>query len=282
VTLGLLNDEDVDAALALSDAEGWNKTAADWTRITRLEPSGCFAARDGQRVIGTVTTTTYGRTMAWIGMMIVHPDFRRQGVGAALMRFALDYLHGLDIASVKLDATPAGRPLYESLGFAAEAEVERWQGVVRHPGGPSNSKELTAKPATRPLFELDRAAFGADRSRLLERLVSECPGGPLVVASDDGVLEGYALARQGQTAAYIGPMVVTTARAAAQLLDGMLARFDGETVCLDFHRSGRLEPGVLADRGLSKRRGLTRMRHGPPNDAGDARSIAASAGPEFG
>jgi len=62
--LGLLKEEDVSAALALSAAEEWNQTAADWSRLTRLEPSGCFAAREGHRLVGTVTTTTYGREMA--------------------------------------------------------------------------------------------------------------------------------------------------------------------------------------------------------------------------
>lgn len=277
---GLLGEEDANAALALSAAEGWNQTAADWRRLTRLEPTGCFAAREGHRLIGTVTTTTYGRAMAWIGMMAVHPDSRRQGIGAALMRLALDYVHGLGVASVKLDATPAGRPLYESLGFVAEAGMERWQGVAR--SGASPDPRRPNGESLRLLFALDQAAYGADRSRLLELLVAESLGGPLVAQSGHGLPEGYALARQGRTATYIGPVVATTASAAGQLLDGMLARFAGEDVCLDLHGSGLLEPGALAERGLSKRRSLTRMCHGPRGDAETARSICASAGPEFG
>jgi GNAT superfamily N-acetyltransferase len=280
VKLGLLGEEDTHAASALSAAEGWNQVAADWIRMIRLEPSGCFAAREGRQLIGTVTTTTYGRALAWIGMMVVHPDFRRQGIGAALMRRALDYLKGLGIASVKLDATPAGRPLYETLGFTAETEMERWQGVARPGAGrephPPNDESL------RPLFVLDHAAYGVDRSRLLELLVAEGVSGPLVAPSSHGPPEGYALARRGRAATYIGPVVATTAGAAGQLLDGMLARLAGEDVCLDLHRSGWLEPGVLAKRGLKKRRGLTRMRHGPRTDAAGARFICASAGPEFG
>ena len=115
LTVGALGAGDIDAAFALSSGEGWNQTVTDWTRLTRLEPAGCFAARDDGRVVGAVTVTTYGSALAWIGMMVVHADYRRRGIGAALMRQALEYARDCGVAAVKLDATPAGRPLYESL-----------------------------------------------------------------------------------------------------------------------------------------------------------------------
>jgi len=280
VELGLLGEADASAALALSTAEGWNQTLEDWRRVIRLEPSGCFAARKGPRLIGTVTTTAYRSATAWIGMMIVQSDFRRQGIGAALMRLALDYVHSLGIANVKLDATPEGQPLYESRGFTAEAEIQRWQGVARTAANP-NPQHSTGEPYL-PLFALDQAAYGADRSSLLKQLIVEGLGRPLLVHSDHGVPAGYALARRGRTAKYVGPIVATTASAVGQLLDGMLARFAGEDVCLDLHRNGLLAPEVLAAQGLSKRRILTRMRFGLWSDAGAPPSICASAGPEFG
>jgi len=178
VKLEPLRPNDLDAALALSTAEAWNQCAADWRRLLTLEPAGCFAAREGSRLVGTVTTLTYGRALAWIGMMVVDPGFRRRGIGVALMRMALDHLRGVGVTSVKLDATPAGRPLYESLGFAPETEIERWQGAAR------SATSADPRPANRSspdaLLALDQAAYGLDRSRLLERLVAEGVGEPLV------------------------------------------------------------------------------------------------------
>lgn len=278
--LDLLREGDTRAALELSVAQGWNQTAADWQRLMSLEPSGCFAARAGHRLIGTVTTTTYGRSLAWIGMMIVHPDFRRKGIGVALMRRALDSLQRLGVPSLKLDATPAGRPLYESLGFVAETEIERWQGVASvgtTPGPQGPRRESLA-----PLLALDKAAYGADRSRLLRLLVADGVGAPLVVRSAGGTPQGYALARQGRGASYVGPVVGTTAGAAEKLLDKMVVRLAGEVVCLDLHRGGPIEPSALAERGLSKRRSLMRMRFGPGTAACTTGSLCASAGPELG
>lgn len=278
--IGPLLAGDLDAALALSAAEGWNQTAEDWARVTTLEPDGCFAAREGERLVGTVTTTTYGHALAWIGMMIVHPDYRRRGIGAGLMRMALEHLHELGVMLVKLDATPAGRPLYESLGFSAEVELERWQGAARE--GSRRELHLAVTDTVQAMFALDRAAYGADRSRLLETLLAESVGGPLIVESEPGVPAGFALARPGRAATYIGPVVATTADVAVELLDGMLARFAGENVCIDVHTGGLLQPAALAERGLTKRRALTRMHHTPLGDAETPPSVCASAGPEFG
>jgi hypothetical protein len=132
------------------------------------------------------------------------------------------------------------------------------------------------------VLDLDRIAFGADRSALLDLLLRDGSGEPLVVQAESGGTAGYALARRGRTATYIGPVVATTAIAAQQLLDEMLARFAGEDVCLDLHRGGLLEPAALAERGLAKRRGLIRMAQGLPREAGAGRFICASAGPELG
>jgi GNAT superfamily N-acetyltransferase len=277
--IGLLQPTDTEAAVALSDSEGWNQTAADWDRLRELDRSGCFAARDGDRLVGTVTTTSYGTSLGWIGMMIVHPDFRHRRFGAALMRAALDHLRGRGITSIGLDATPAGRPLYESLGFGAVAELERWQG----PAEPNGVPAVAAVPdAHAAVTKLDAAAYRVNRSALLDRLIADGEGEPIIATLTAGSPEGYVLARRGQLAAYIGPLVATSAGVATRLLDAVLARLAGRQVCLDLHRGGLLEPTTLADRAFSMRRTLTRMYVGPAPHPGTSSWICASAGPELG
>jgi len=128
----LLTESDVGAALALQQLEGWNQTVRDWHRLLQLAPTGCFAAEVDGRLRGTVTTITYGGTLAWIGMMLVAPEHRRRGIGTKLLSTALDYLQTAGIAAVKLDATPVGRPLYEGLGFMPEGLIERWETIARN------------------------------------------------------------------------------------------------------------------------------------------------------
>lgn len=49
--------------------------------------------------------------------------WRRQGVAALLMRHVLDGARAYGVGSLVLHAAPAGRPLYESMGFAPTNEM---------------------------------------------------------------------------------------------------------------------------------------------------------------
>ena len=115
----------------LSDAEelralaGWNQTMADWESILQLHPGGCFAAVADGELVGTTTTTPYG-DLAWVGMVLVAPRARRQGVARQLCRRALEHLEARGVVSAGLDATPLGEPLYASLGFRRTEGVTRW------------------------------------------------------------------------------------------------------------------------------------------------------------
>ena len=81
--------DDIAPALQLCRSAGWNQLHADWSRLIEYQPNGCFVAELDGRLVGTVTTTSYGTELAWIGMMLVHPEYRRRGIGTELMNAAM-------------------------------------------------------------------------------------------------------------------------------------------------------------------------------------------------
>src|SRR5215468_725593 len=99
---------DIPVGLRLCRAASWNQTARDWELFLRLSPRGCRVAVKNERVIGTVATVRYETRFSWIGMALVDPVERGQGVGSRLISEALDALKGMP--SIRLDATPAGNP----------------------------------------------------------------------------------------------------------------------------------------------------------------------------
>src|SRR6185295_4451302 len=200
IDIRLLFASDIPAAMRLKEAAGWNQTEADWRRLLSLEPNGCFAAVKEGRLVGTTTTTTYGSELAWIGMVLVDPQERRQGIATQLMKVALDYLKD-KVATVKLDATAQGQPVYEKLGFQFESVLERWSGTSKVRGA-----ETPKVDGMRDLLALDRVAFAADRSRLLEKLIDDACVPPVLLRAADGTLSGYAFARRGTNADYVGPV----------------------------------------------------------------------------
>ncbi len=127
VQIRRMTREDLSFADAVRSAAGWNQTLEDWRRFLDLEPGGCFVAECQGVPAGTATTLIHGPNLAWIGMVLVQPEFRRQGIGRALLLRCIDHLREHGIRCIKLDATPLGRPVYERLGFQAEWSLSRWE-----------------------------------------------------------------------------------------------------------------------------------------------------------
>lgn len=280
IEIRFLTERDLPAAMRLKEAAGWNQTVADWQRLLKLEPRGCYAAWLNEELVATTTTTRYGVDLAWIGMVLVDPAHRRGGIATQLMRAALDYLRQAGVDTIKLDATPAGQPVYDALGFVAEGLIERWAGV------PQTTSATICQPLDAELLSqvwtLDHKAFGADRRELLLTLLADARVAPLALCADDGQLRGYALARGGTRAAYLGPLVATDRAGALMLLDEMLVQLRGQEVYCDLSMASRLGGTDLLARGFSKQRDLVRMRRGDERAAGTAPEICAIAGPDVG
>jgi ribosomal protein S18 acetylase RimI-like enzyme len=277
---GPLKEKDLPSALRLQARAEWNQTERDWRRVMELNASGCFAAFAGRKVVGTITTATYGKDLAWIGMVIVDADYRRQGIATRLVRLALEQQQGR-ANTIKLDATPEGRPVYESLGFIPESIIERWEG----PAIAATATEVVKfdQRLRDDVFAMDRLAFGADRSRLLSSLLEDACCDPLVsIESAVGQPRGYALARSGARALYVGPLIASDETVAAALLDGMLEQLAGQKVYIDLNAGFAGGRNVLAARRFAKQRDLIRMRYGGESAAGTSNLVFASAGPELG
>jgi GNAT superfamily N-acetyltransferase len=282
--LRVMTKDDVPAGLRLKDLAGWNQTAGDWNRFLEASPEGCFVAEENGRVCGTATTICYEDRFAWIGMVLVDPDHRKHGIGTRLLKKTIEYLDHQEIPTMKLDATPQGRPLYEKLGFVAEYEIERWI-LKKSPSSGTNMPEAnSAQPAEAQLqliLEMDRNVFGADRSFLLRSLHAETP---LFALADwtNGKPQGYAFGRRGSFADHLGPWMATSRDSAENLLDEFLARSSREHIFVDRLTANAMMAEMLRTRGFVFARNLTRMYRGPNAYPGNPSSLCAIGGPEFG
>ena len=106
LSLRLMTEGDLAAVDELRRLAGWNQTPEDWRRLLELEPQGCFLAELDNELAGTVTTTAYGQAVAWIGMMLVHPKHRRQGIATLMMRQAIEYLRRRAVRLIGLMPRP--------------------------------------------------------------------------------------------------------------------------------------------------------------------------------
>ena len=276
-----LGPDDLGRCVALSVDRGWPPERAKWSLLLRYAeafgvdapgvdaPGG--AVPGGGRLAGVVVLTRWGPDLASVGMMLVATQYAGRGLGRALMEHLLGEAGE---ATVTLFATDMGRPLYEKLGFLPIRRSVSFVGTFRPGRVGAGALAGFARPAYEAdlpsILAVDKAAFGADRGRILNRL----PGfaEQLSVLETEQVISGYAAAwRNVPSSAVIGPVVAPDAEAAKRLIADLAARIRG-SVRLDldpdrpelpvwacahglepFGRNTVMARGELADRGAPDR-----------------------------
>ncbi|CAG0969911.1 hypothetical protein ANAEL_01121 [Anaerolineales bacterium] len=200
--------EDVDLESAADVLASAFQRSGHWKSDLRLyhgvQPNGYFGAYEGGTLMGMVGSAVYS-TFAYIGMMGVHQRFQRRGIGLDLMRHLLQWLDAQSLPQIQLDASEAGQPMYEKLGFVAQEKVFVLQCQA---GLPALEFPLQVKPIQYSdlgmLAEVDTRIFGADRSRVFSALLQAYPNRAFFSQDSHGRVMGYLFVQAGR----IGPWVM--------------------------------------------------------------------------
>jgi GNAT superfamily N-acetyltransferase len=282
IQLRLMTLADIPFADHLRALAGWNQTREDWERFLNLEPEGCFVAEWHGASVGTATTIIYGQELAWIGMVLVHPENRRRGIGRALLEQAIQYLRHRGVQCIKLDATPLGKTVYEGMGFKDEWTLTRWVGRDLHTRPSPSASPIRPWQANdlQHIERLDTAAFGLSRLRLIKTLTSSWYG--LVFEPVPGHVAGYGLLRKGSQTYYLGPIAAETSEVALSLAAALIARYPGAAIYWDIPDENTDAVTWSQEQGFTSQRSLTRMYLGQNLCPGSARRQFGIAGPELG
>jgi predicted N-acetyltransferase YhbS len=278
IRLRPMTSEDIAAGLALSRQAGWNQTEADWHRALVLQPDGCFVAVADGAVVGSCCVCLFG-PVAWVALVLVDAAHRRRGIGRSLMEHALSFLDGQKVASVRLDATPIGQPLYEQLGFVPQFRLARYAGIL-----PADDLPPSPQVGTVPsehweeLAALDEWVTKTDRRKYLLHLFAEQPEEVRAVKGRLGWWRGWMSGRPGANARQLGPCL---GAAKWLLLQDAFRRHAGRAVYIDIPEDNVPACRLVEERGLIVQRHLLRMCRG--ESVVERRELLwASSGPEKG
>ena len=93
-----------------------------------------IAAFDGARLVGFVNVAWDGGRHGFVLDPTVHPDYRRRGIGSALLRHAADLARERGLEWLHVDFAPELEPFYRAAGFRKTAA-----GLLRLREEPSGS-----------------------------------------------------------------------------------------------------------------------------------------------
>lgn len=255
-----IKENDLPAAHALSQALRWPHRLEDWQFVLRLG-AGFVAEQDGT-VIGTALCWQQQEQHGTVGMIIVSAQHQGKGIGRELMHRVLEQLGG---RCTQLIATPAGRPLYERLGFEATGTICQHHGTLA--GFPAiqpaagDSVRLAEPGDLAAIIGLADRATGMSRGDVLKQLVAVAEG---AVLERDGQLAGFALLRRFGRGQVIGPVVAPDTDSAKALIAHWSDACAGAFVRLDVSGDSGLGDW-LAQAGLAQvDSGVAMSRNGVP------------------
>ena len=280
-----MTEADIPLGMRLKQIAGWNQIERDWHNFLSFRPSGCFVAEWVGNPAATVTTIDYQGRVGWVGMLLVDPDFRRLGIGTALLEAGIESLGNCE--AVKLDATPMGKYVYVQRGFYDETLLERWtrESVTPAAASPPPRPSVGIRPMVSEdlpgVIEWDAGVFGVARGQVLGAWLKDAPKYAFV-AEDKGEIAGYCLGRTGSRFDQIGPLVARGREQAEALFREALSQTEEKPIVIDTF-TDRIEwTGLLKDLGFELQREFYRMARGKSVPMPKPEWYWLSTGPEIG
>lgn len=190
-------------------AEGWNPGLADAPCFYAADPAGIVVGELDGRLVSAISAVRYGADFGFVGLYLVHPDFRGRGFGWATWQQALAPLAGRNLG---LDGVVAQQAAYAKSGFAKAHRSVRYRidgGGGRVPEGGGGG--TIGPDAMRAVAAFDRRFFPAERTAFLEAWLTQ-PGVQTSCVEENGRIRAYGVMRRCREGWKIGPLFAEARR----------------------------------------------------------------------
>lgn len=261
--IGEMNTEELATLEAWVAEEGWNPGLADLALARTLDPAAFIALRQQGVLAGAGTIFRHTPDFGFMGLFIMRPDLRRQGIGSALWQWRRDAMRRrlAPGGTVGMDGVFEMVPFYERGGFRYAHRSLRYQGVSAGGTAADDAVTVEAVPAA-ALAAFDHLHFPCARERFLHAWLDR-PGVRGRVLYSGGVIRGWGALRPCCVGFKVGPLFAHTRADAERLLASLLEGTAGTQIQIDIPEPNVAGIALARSLGFSEVFGCARLYAGP-------------------
>lgn len=228
-----LDRNGLETLLSWAKAEGWNPGPGDAGAFYDADPEGHVGFFHQGEMIAGGSIVSYGGLFGFMGLFIVKPEYRSQGIGNQLWFARRDcLLNRLNPgASIGMDGVVAMQPFYAKGGFNLAFRDERYEIIGRF-SEPKLKPALYTATDFEDVLSYDTACFGVPRAQFLASWI-KITGAKVFVYRQEDTVAGFIVMRPAASGYKIGPLFADNYPIAESLLDACLNEVPQEKLYLD-------------------------------------------------
>ncbi|MBB4566259.1 GNAT family N-acetyltransferase [Rhizobium leucaenae] len=223
---------ELELALEWARQEGWNPGVDDALAFWETDPSGFFMGTIGEVPVGCISVVRYGESFAFLGLYMVHPEFRGKGYGKALWKKGMAFAGNRTIG---LDGVVAEQENYRLRGFETAYRTLRYGGIPKMPDVAEASADVgpVTQDKLEGLLRYDAAIFPGLRYSFLTAWCGAPEKRKSVMVGSGSKIRGYGTIRRCFEGYKVGPLFANSPDVASALLAKLAPEAKGRPVYLD-------------------------------------------------
>lgn len=228
-----LQFEELLTLISWAKNEGWNPGLYDAEVFWKTDPDGFYGVFDNDILVGGGAIVSYNSHFGFMGLFIMHPDYRGHGMGRKLWELRksilLKRLH--KGAAIGMDGVVAMQAFYSEGGFEISFRDERYENT----GFEIEFSKFVSSVQSEDLegiFKLDTKCFGFERKVFLKGWLNLKDSFKFVYKNEQGI-KGFVVLRKATIGYKIGPLFATSFSVAEALYKACLNSVPEQKIYID-------------------------------------------------
>lgn len=257
--------------------EGWNPGLDDAAAFHGSDPGGFFVATDtADQPVAAISVVNHTPNFAFLGLYIVRPEHRGQGIGLALWSHAMGHAGQRTIG---LDGVEDQQDNYKVSGFSHAGGTTRFTGQIHHKNHSGVSVSSASDKAA--LISLEARCSGVEKPAYLNAWFTPQDTRVTLVDRTASGIAACCTIRRCKLGTKVGPLVAANKAAARRLLEHAASLFQGPFV-IDVPASSPLMTQLCIELSFEPGFRTARMYRGTPPVAKDPLPYFAITSLELG